>query len=441
MEKKANISIDDITGGKLQYDAQENDCCNGEKVGQDLQPVMKVMRIANRRGKPNLNLTDLLEDLMNSTDYNSIFHGNGESESKFDPNSMIPWCEKKELDDMDKHNVPEQLQTLNCDLFDPVVTDVGICHSFNAKPTADMLQDSYFKKNFETVYKTDLSKESIINGTGSGQEHALNFYLMDSDFRRLSKKTKPSSFRLGLSTQTEYFDMKYISKWIKPGFHTIWKVQAMEIFPSGNLRSVPIDKRNCKFPDETEGLDIFKIYSRKACQFECRLKKAAEVCQCHPWNIPNKVQKNKHTLCDVYGNFCFNTIMNRKSTWKNCTCLPTCHHIEFTYNEQLNSIDVSVCENKYSVESKIAGIMVENGYNSLAYKYFKMKEYEKFGSNDTLEKWDIDSFKTELCKEMLLKYMAKVSVMFDKETYVRTKTSLKVTFTDKLAAFGKISNF
>ena len=33
--------------------------------------------------------------------------------------------------------------------------------------------------------------------------------------------------------------------------------------------------------------------------------------------------------------------------------------------------------------------------------------------------------------------MAKVSVMFDKKTYIRTRTSLKVTFSDKLAAFGK----
>ena len=33
--------------------------------------------------------------------------------------------------------------------------------------------------------------------------------------------------------------------------------------------------------------------------------------------------------------------------------------------------------------------------------------------------------------------MAIVTVMFDKESYVRTKTSLRVSFTDKLAAFGK----
>ena len=43
----------------------------------------------------------------------------------------------------------------------------------------------------------------------------------------------------------------------------------------------------------------------------------------------------------------------------------------------------------------------------------------------------------ELC-EKIVDHMAIVTVMFDKESYVRTKTSLRVSFTDKLAAFGKI---
>ena len=44
-----------------------------------------------------------------------------------------------------------------------------------------------------------------------------------------------------------------------------------------------------------------------------------------------------------------------------------------------------------------------------------------------------------LCEKILRKHLAIVSIMFDKETYVRTNTSLRVSFTDKLAAFGKFS--
>ena len=64
--------------------------------------------------------------------------------------------------------------------------------------------------------------------------------------------------------------------------------------------------------------------------------------------------------------------------WKNCTCLPTCHQIEFTYNEQLNKLDPEVvCHEKNNldvagithVESLIAKNLMENGYNSMNYKY------------------------------------------------------------------------
>ena len=63
----------------------------------------------------------------------------------------------------------------------------------------------------------------------------------------------------------------------------------------------------------------------------------------------------------------------------------------------------------------------------------KNKKYKK--TNETFKRREQEDIIVELC-ENIVDHMAIVTVMYDKETYVRTKTSLRVSFTDKLAAFG-----
>ena len=208
-------------------------------------------------------------------------------------------------------------------VFDPVISDLGSCHSFNAMKPKEMLSPSYFADSFDKAFASDYSETARIwNGTGSGEDHSLTFYLLDSSVRKM-KRSHPSFYHMGISTKTNYFDMMYTNELIRPGFHTIWKVQAMENVPSKNLHNIPIEKRNCKFHDEASDLDIFKVYSKKACEFECGLKEAFKMCGCFPWYIPPPASKNRHTLCDVFGNYCFKKSMKRVRSSGNCSCLPT----------------------------------------------------------------------------------------------------------------------
>ena len=55
--------------------------------------------------------------------------------------------------------------------------------------------------------------------------------------------------------------------------------------------------------------------------------------------------------------------------------------------------------------------------------------------------WDLFANQKKLCEFMVKNQMAKVSIMFERKKYVRTLTNLKVTFTDKLAAFGETLEF
>ena len=99
-----------------------------------------------------------------------------------------------------------------------------------------------------------------------------------------------------------------------------------------------------------------------------------------------------------------------------------------------------------SLENKIARDMVDKGYyNSLVYKYSKVSEWEKLYKNSDktkelnveIDQWERYKQEMELCKILVKDHVAKVSVIFDRNKYVRTVTSLKATFNDKLANFGK----
>ena len=415
------------------------------QVGHNLKAIMKVMRVANGRGRSKLDIRELMQNFQTNINYTLTTTKENLDNQPFidDMNTMIPWCElenNKSSSGAWRWNTAEE----SCKLFDPVITDLGICHSYNPTPTLKMLKKSYFTEVFEDTFKTDfIEKRDIVNGTGSGSDYALNFYLMDGNI--LHKKDEaPTSFLMGLSTKNDYFDMKSTDQIIKPGVHTIWKVQAMEIVPSLDLHDLLVEERNCMFEDENQDLELFDKYSQTACEFECRIKQAEEACKCLPWYVPATPRSSRHAICDVYGNYCFKSIMksimNQEKPWKKCQCLPTCHNIEFTYTKEYEQRDpVSLCTKfTHTIEYDVADNLLKKGYmNSLVYRYQKVSEWINSKSNETLNVWDREKVKLELCKMLVEQHIAKVSVMFDRKKYVRTMTNLKVTFPDKLASFGK----
>ena len=438
-------------------------CCNTTmtmRMGNNLKAIMKVMRLATGRGKSGLNVKELFQMSKPYLNYNLTVDEKflEENPLETDLNSILPWCQYR-----DEKKGPKNTQggkdfsVDSCQLFDPIITDVGICHSFNPTPTMDLLRQSYFTESFKAAFNSDLPIDTKVRmASGSGKQHGLDFYLIGNNVHRKLDNGQ-SQFYMGISEQNNYFDMKAVSKEIKPGHEIIVRVQATENVPSDELHDIPVAKRNCKFQDENEDLEIFEIYTQSACEYECKIKKAEKICGCYPWYVPAIPKAARHTICDVYGNFCF------KETAKNISveclkyCTPNCYQIEFTSTQEQIPRDPELICNEYkmknsefnvgnSLENKIARDMVDKGYyNSLVYKYSKVSEWEKLYKNSDktkelnieIDQWERYKQEMELCKILVKDHVAKVSVIFDRNKYVRTVTSLKATFNDKLANFGK----
>ena len=415
-------------------------------MGNNLAGMMKVMRMANRRGKSNLDLNSLFSSTIENQKalkypIQNLTYWNKGKTTKMDSRTMIPVCY---FDSYNEDGYQKKVFNKDsCSYFQPVFTDMGMCHVFNPSSVMDMIKPSYFTESFFNAYEDDLNpNETIHKGIQSG--HSFNFYLMGNHRTRITshgkgpfgKDLQPSKFLFSLSNKDEYFNMKSSSKIMPAGYKITWNVQAMEIQPSEDLKNLDIDSRRCRFPDETEDLEIFNFYTKPACEFEYRMKKAREKCKCTPWNIPAPFQE-RYPICDIYGNFCFETIKNQYQV-NIGECLPGCHQLKFTSSEVREKLDADYICTKGDKMSGVGGIVKRvieyNGYE-LFHKIKTLKQWtENDQSND--ERYNATQAEIELCKEIVNNDVMEVNVMFERQEYILTRTSERVTFPDKLGAFG-----
>ena len=106
---------------------------------------MKVMRLSVGRGKSGISDVELFQNSKPYLNYNVTKEDENLKMYPFttDINSIIPWCELKNVTYIPnpKNSHGGDLFSENsCQLFDPIITDLGVCHSFNPTPTMEMLE-------------------------------------------------------------------------------------------------------------------------------------------------------------------------------------------------------------------------------------------------------------------------------------------------------------
>jgi hypothetical protein len=271
-------------------------------------------------------------------------------------------------------------------------------------------------------------------GQGAGSAFALNFMVDRGSFWRHHLPT--SLFRIAITEANAYFEAKSISKTVKPGYVTTFSIQPMEVVATSRLIDVSIEQRKCRFSHETqEVMDMFTEYSQSACEFECLLKKARKACRCTPWNMPF-LSTEDQVVCDVFGSYCFNTILGHEHLLKDCNCLADCKSIQFSINEKEIPIDVEFyCRDTNAIGRKLIKDKQMNGYNNLLYKYYKLPQM--IAMNVTELPSIYGALEYHMCKQIMMDDIAIVSVQYETKKYVRTIMDKKLSFADKLAIFGK----
>ena len=186
---------------------------------------MEIMRLAVGRGQSQLHLKPETVDL--KYHINPIGKGIYDKNPIRDMYTWIPWCQN--ADDEDSFHYFK----VHCMKFQPVVTEKGICHAYNVRSSMEMLEkNSRFSAVFQKAFGSDLFSENLIlNGSGSGKEHELRFFVHTNNIMRRPAVPIDSVY-VSLTSASEYF-MLNTKKEVKMGFATSFRVQPMEIRPTG----------------------------------------------------------------------------------------------------------------------------------------------------------------------------------------------------------------
>ncbi len=132
-----------------------------------------------------------------------------------------------------------------------------------------------------------------------------NKYAIKEADRMIQEMLLPA-FRIVLHDPRKPADLRTSGINVQPGYRTQISVTPSQLETSDDVKQLPIGRRNCKFNDESEGLQIFNEYSKEACLFECLLLISYAKCKCVPWNYP--MANLTMEICDYLGGFCFEQV-------------------------------------------------------------------------------------------------------------------------------------
>ena len=169
---------------------QQNPCCFNimSLMEGDIKLLLTLMKHAYHLGSVQSITGDFIPFLNNS--HNDRFESPFVSEKEMksdgleqqeDRLAMIPICsftgkEKKET-------FQGRDGTNDCQLFQPIWTDKGVCQSFNSIAPEKMLADSEFKSLFKDVFeRKNFIGNSLEPGISGGDNQGISFYLDRQSF-------------------------------------------------------------------------------------------------------------------------------------------------------------------------------------------------------------------------------------------------------------------
>ena len=281
---------------------------------------------------------------LNSTDYEMAAMIFGNANIKKNPSNVLSpmpmglFCKDKR-DERFQGETIDGFSNSFCTAFFPVQNDVGFCSTkgFDVKRVMKYHADYWNFMEAEDQHVTSMGED--------GNRNAENtIYIQTNVFENLEPTIMPRIIADYQDVQmqiNQFRDIPQIlhgnkqatelrSLTLKPGHE-----YEIEIFPIGQMSTsgfhgLRLDQRHCRLSHEVEEDSIFRIYTQRNCQHECRIKKAYEMCQCIPWDF---IFKNKdYKECDLFGRTCFfHAIESITHATENLCphCIDECDNMEY----------------------------------------------------------------------------------------------------------------
>ena len=198
----------------------------------------------------------------------------------------------------------------NCNLFQRSYTTLGIGYTFNNENDQKLFKKTYRNTEFSNKRNPSMMRSTNIKHSLAVviDSNTEEIYFNENSLSNTKKKYDIKEVAVSLHNPKEIADTKLIpltSTRIPLGHSTTFLISAKgrKIDESGEELSE--SQRGCRLDEETESLEIFNVYSRIGCLFECKMKYSIKKCGCTPWyhpiNMFSEVGNNYHTslFCKV----------------------------------------------------------------------------------------------------------------------------------------------
>ncbi|KAJ3643261.1 hypothetical protein Zmor_025985 [Zophobas morio] len=193
--------------------------------------------------------------------------------------------------------------------LEKIVSEMGICYSFNSKLAIYNSPDYWDEDRWDLV---------------EGNE---TFYVNPLDGEVFANVMNMSTgFDIYIHGPYEVADIA--SKKINSpnGNFLQMSLSGLTIFSSDNIRALSMKQRKCRFHDESD-LKHSPAYSYVLCRMECRAALAKRLCGCVP-HFYRKKEGDK--ICNVPGLHCLAKHKEKLILLKgDCFCLPNCNEVNY----------------------------------------------------------------------------------------------------------------
>lgn len=243
----------------------------------------------------------------------------------------------------------------NCSqIFNTVLTDDGLCCTFNAVDDQFMYQansptDNLNPEDMAGYYPVDWTPENQYGDTdmstnfypriakGIGSRMGLTVLLNTSSEEYFCTSTKSYGFKVMIHSPVEKPKIGNFGLLVTNQRETRISIKPSIQGASPKIKSISLSKRHCLFSDEGN-LTYYRTYSRKNCELECEAKFIKEYCGCILYYLP-KVDPNT-TICTPWDNKCTRDVQQRMEsadTNISCeNCVPAC--FELSYDTVITSM-------------------------------------------------------------------------------------------------------
>ncbi|KAK4874086.1 hypothetical protein RN001_013446 [Aquatica leii] len=296
------------------------------------------------------------------------------------------------------------------DLFTPVLTEEGICFTFNMLDREELFTDDVFHGgNFsqhgiktenwslEHGYGDDLGLDTFPRrAVASGQKACLsllmNLYEPDLDYLC---KGAVQGFKILLHspTETPRVSQQYFRAPLNQ--EVVVAIKPDMITTSDGLRTYNVDSRHCYFANE-KLLKFYQIYTQKNCEVECLTNITLELCNCVAFYMPRvegtkicgpgSIACIKQAQAEMFTREVTVGLDKNQQTSESCKCWPSCSSL--TYNAESSQADFNwpkVFEGFKVNFSEFPGVAMTR-----VYFYFKEQQFitsqrnELYGFSDFL---------------------------------------------------------